>query len=136
MSDVLKDVVELLNGDGDSLTGFEGDADEAVAMAIRRPSWKPYCSVKEWTLIEIQVTEEFRESLASDGLQPVVLYASTVLSHSFNKRLAGDWVRSTYQRAFTEGVVFETRNTIYILMGKGLRKKASIQTVMAIVELY
>jgi hypothetical protein len=136
MSDTLRDVVELLNGDGEPLAGFEGDATEAEAMATLRPSWKPYCIVSDWMLIEIEVTDEFRESLACDGLQPCVRYASNVLSHSFNERLAGDWVRSTFQRSFSDGFVFETRNTVYILMGKGLRKNASIQTVSAIVELY
>lgn len=135
MSNTLRDVVELLNGDGEPLAGFAGDVAEAEAMVILRPSWKPYCIVSDWMIIEIAVTDEFRESLAGDGLQPCVLYASSVLSHSSNTRLAGEWVRSTFQRSF-DGFVFETRNTIYILIGKGLRKNASIQTVSAIVELH
>lgn len=135
ISDTLRDVAELLNGEGESLAGFAGDVAEAEAMVILRPSWKPYCIVRDWMLIEIAVTEEFRESLAGDGLQPYVLYASNVLSHSCNKRLTGDWVRSTFQRSF-DGSVFETRNTVYILLGEGLRKKARIETVMSIVGLY
>ncbi|NVZ35528.1 hypothetical protein HX779_26400 [Pseudomonas sp. A4002] len=135
MIDALRDVAELLNGEGESLAGFAGDVAEAEAMVILHPSWKPYCIVRDWMLIEIAVTDEFRQSLAGDGLQPYVLYASNVLSHSCNKRLTGDWVRSTFQRSF-EGSVFETHNTVYILLGEGLRKKARIETVMAIVGLY
>lgn len=136
MSDGLRDIVELFSNGGEQLVGFEGDAGQAEAEAISRRSWKPYCVVREWMLIEIEVTDEYRESLAGDGLRPCVLYASNVLAHSANKRQVGDWIRSTFQRSLTDGYVFETRNTLYILTGLGQRKKASLETVMAIVNLY
>lgn len=128
--------MELFSSDGEHLLGLKGDAGQAETEAISRRSWKPYCFVREWMLIEIEVTNEYRESLAGDGLQPCVLYASSVLAHSANRWQIGDWVRSTFQRSFTDGYVFETRNTLYILTGPGQRKKSNLQTVMSIVDLY
>ncbi len=136
MNNILSDVVELLNGDGETLAGFAGDVVQAEAEAIVRFSGRPYCIVKDWIHIEIEVTDDYRNSLADDGLQPCVLYAANVMLHSANKRQVGDWVRSTFQRSLADGYVFETRNTTYILLGPGHRKKARIQTVMAITDLY
>ncbi|WP_460044598.1 DUF6957 family protein [Pseudomonas sp. S2_H01] len=134
MNDVLHDVVELLNGPGEAMVGFNGSEDQAEAAAILLSNGKQYCLVRDWMIIEIEVTDAFRESLAQDGLEPYVLYAGKVVCHSTMKRQRNDWVRSTFQRSLREGYVFETRNTAYLLFGAGQRKKARAETVMAIVE--
>lgn len=126
MSDTLRDVAELLSGEGERLGGFAGDAAEAKAMVILRPPWKPYCIVRDWMLIEIAVADEFRESLAGDGLQPYVLYASNVLSHSMNKRLAGDW----FDQLFSARLVafYLKRVTPFTsCWGRGCEKKPALR---------
>jgi hypothetical protein len=134
MTDILQQVAALLDGSGEPAQGFDEGEVEAEAEAIMSFSGRPYCLVRAWSIIEVDVSEDYKASLATDGLSPFVLYASDVVLHSSGKRSPGDWVRSTFQRSFTSGFLFETRNTTYVLMGPGLRKKASIQAVLAIVS--
>lgn len=131
MTALLAEVVELLYGDAEAMSGFEGDETEAEVEAILYVSGRPYCLVRDWTIIEVEVSDDYQASLAADGFAPNVLYASDVAFHSAGKRQRGDWVRSTFQRSFT-GCCFETKNTIYMLLGPGRRKRSSAQAVMAI----
>lgn len=134
MTDNLSAVVELLNGDGEPVQGLEGDIHFAEAYAIFHFNQRPYCLVKDWIIVEIDVPEAYRAALATDGLKPYVLYASNVILHSAGKRNAGDWVRSTLQQPVATDHVFQTRNTSYILMGPGQRKRACADTILAIVN--
>lgn len=131
MTDSLADVVELLYGDAEAMPGFEGGEAQAEVEAILYFSGRPYCLVRDWTIIEVEVSNDYRESLVADGLAPNVLYASDVVLHSSGKRQPGHWVRSTLQRSLM-GYFFETKNTVYMLMGPGRRKQGSAQAVMAI----
>jgi len=132
MTATLEDVLELLNGEAEVIQGFEGDEAQAEAESIINYRGKPYCIVRNWTLVDIDVTDTYRADLAGDGLEPIVLYASDVLIHSAGKRDRGNWVRSTFQLCFQMGYLFETQNTCYLLLGPGRRKRAHVQTVMAI----
>jgi hypothetical protein len=132
MSDILAQVVELLSLDGKRISGFEGDVAHAEAEAILSCRGGRYCLVRDWIIIRVNVPAEFRTSLADDGLEPVVLYASDVVLHSANTRQPGDFVRTTFSLSAPDGHVFRTRNTTYVLMGPGLMKEANMQTVMAI----
>lgn len=134
MTNILRSVVELLGSAGDPAIGFEGSIDAAEAQAILNFTGRQYCLVREWIIVEIDVTNEYRADLATDGLSPFVLYAADVVLHSTGKRQPGDWVRSTYQTCFIPKHVFQTRNTTYMLVGPGSRKKATVETVMVIAE--
>jgi hypothetical protein len=134
MTDVLQAVTELLYGPGEPLYGFDGDEAQAEAEAILNFNGKPYCLVKNWIIVQVEVEDSLRRELADEGFEPAVLYASSVRIHSAGKRRVGDWVRSTFQRSFRAGYVFETKNTTYLLMGDGFRKRATAKTVLSIVE--
>lgn len=130
---VLQDEVKmLLHGPGESLQGYEGDiADIQVALSqlgVR----KPFCLVRDWRVIEVNVDDEYRKLLATDGLSPFVLYAHQVVMHSWGRRQQGDWVRSTFQQSIIEGGFFESVNTVYVLLGSGVMTKGSGQAVLAI----
>lgn len=134
MADPLNAVAELLYGNGEPASGFDGNDAQAEAEAIINFSGRQYCLVREWIIAEVEVADDYRASLAADGLLPVVLYASNVVLHSTGKRRAGDWVRSTFRHSSSLGYVFKTRNTTYVLLGPGLRKKVSAKTILALVE--
>ncbi|PHN17206.1 DUF6957 family protein [Pseudomonas sp. ICMP 561] len=123
MTNILRSVVELLGSAGDPAIGFEGSVEAAEAHAILNFAGRQYCLVREWIIVEIEVTNEYRVDLASDGLSPFVLYAADVVLHSTGKRRPGDWVRSTYQTFIIPEHVFQTRNTTYVLVGPGSRKR-------------
>ncbi len=88
--------------------------------------------MRNWRLIEVRVADAYKAALASDGLSPFVLYASDVVFHSTGKRQPGDWARTTFQRSLTKGFLFESVNTVYVMLGAGVRIKASSDAVMAI----
>ncbi|MEE3508294.1 hypothetical protein QN399_18825 [Pseudomonas sp. 10C3] len=134
MTDILQEVAALFDRSGEPVEGFDMGHVEAEAEAIMSFTGRPYCLVRAWSIIEVDVSEDYKVSLATDGLSPYVLYASDVVLHSGGKRRPGDWVRSTFQRSFTQGFLFETKNTTYLLMGPGLRKKASVEAILAIVS--
>lgn len=134
MSEILTAVTELLYGPGETIRGFDGNEAQAEAEAILNFNGKAYCVVKQWILVEIDVDDNYRRELANAGFSPCVLYASDVRVHSAGKRQAGDWVRSTFQRAFRLGYLFETKNTTYLLAGNGQRKKVSAKTILSIIE--
>lgn len=126
------ELFELLHGGGEPLTGFGKEIWEAEVEALLNFPHKPFCIVRDWRIIEMDVEAQYRELLLNDGLAPNVLYAAEVLVHSSGKRRKGDWVRSTFQRSFTLGYLFESTNTIYVLLGRGVRKKGSARAVMGI----
>jgi hypothetical protein len=129
---VYSELVELLHGGGEPINGFAKEIWEAEVEALLNFPDKPFCIVKGWRIIELDVDESYRASLLSDGLAPYVLYAAEVLVHSSGKRRKGEWVRSTFQRSFTLGYLFESTNTVYVLLGRGVRKKGSARAVMSI----
>lgn len=126
------ELVELLHGGGEPINGFAKEIWEAEVEALLNFPDKPFCIVKGWRIIELDVDESYRASLLSDGLAPYVLHATEVLVHSSGKRRKGDWVRSTFQRSLTLGYLFETSNSVYVLLGRGVRKKGSARAVMSI----
>lgn len=126
------ELVELLHGGGKPMNGFGKDIWEAEVEALLNFPDKPFCIVRGWRIIEVAVDESYQDSLKSDGLAPYVLYASEVVVHSIGKRNKGDWVRSTFQRSLTLGYLFESTSTVYVLLGRGVRKKGSARAVMEI----
>ena len=45
--------------------------------------------------------------------------------------LPGEWVRTSPLVSFTENCIFETKNTVYLLVGKGSRKTIPLDTAMS-----
>ena len=132
MTDSGGELAQLLQGVGEHLAGYLGEPEDAILETGVRSSNKPFCLVRSWRLIEVLVNDEYAKSLEPDGLSPYVLYAETVVMHSTGKRAIGQWVRSTFQRSFTRGFLFETQNTIYVLLGEGTKVKGSARAVLAI----
>lgn len=90
-------------------------------------------AVKNWSLWDIEVNDAEAEVLHSSGLSPLMLYASNVIWDSSGKFDPGSYVRSTLLVTFPDHFLCETRNTIYILVGTGSRKKVSPSTALSIV---
>jgi len=132
MNDVANDLDELLNSAGTPVSGYTGEVQDAKQAAMLAFPSKPFCLVRNWRLIEVQVADAYKAALASDGLSPFVLYASDVVFHSTGKRLPGEWVRTTFLRSLTEGFLFESVNTVYVMLDAGVRLKGSANAVLSI----
>ena len=122
----------LLGEEGIELRGSELPLDEAIALARKRYKWMPLCVVEEWTILDAIVTDEERAKVAAAGCQPIFMFAHKVVDDEQRRFEPGHWVRSSMGTAFKEGYLFETRNTVYVLLGPGHRKSASIEAIFSL----
>ncbi|ROM95403.1 hypothetical protein BK656_12390 [Pseudomonas brassicacearum] len=112
--------------------GSELSLDEAVALARKRYKWMPLCAVEDWTILDAIVTDSERAKVAAAGCQPIFMFAHKVVDDEQRRFEPGHWVRSSMGTAFKEGYLFETRNTVYVLLGPGHRKSASIEAIFSL----
>ena len=122
----------LLGEEGIELQGSELTLDEAVALARKRYKWMPLCAVEEWIILDAIVTDEERAKVAAAGCQPMFMFAHKVVDDEQRRFEPGHWVRSSMGTAFKEGYLFETRNTVYVLLGPGHRKSSSIEAIFSL----
>ena len=122
----------LLGDLGIRLMGSALSLDEAVAVARKRYKWMPLCAVEEWIILDALVTDAERAKVAAAGCQPMFMFAHKVVDDEQRRFEPGHWVRSSMGTAFKEGYLFETRNTVYVLLGPGHRKSASIEAIFSL----
>ena len=122
----------LLGEEGIELRGSELPLDEAIALARKRYKWMPLCAVEEWIILDAIVTDAERAKVAAAGCQPMFMFAHKVVHDEQRRFEPGHWVRSSMGTAFKEGYLFETRNTVYVLLGPGHRKSASIEAIFSL----
>jgi len=121
----------LLGGPGNPRQGAI-DTDEALINLVKAifPR-KPYCLVDDWIVFNVDVTEHELQKIHAAGKLPLVLFAHNVRFDSERRFDVGDWVRSTMAMSFQDGFLFETWNTIYVLVGPGHEKTASLETIFS-----
>ena len=122
----------LLGDPGVSLMGSELGLEAVMAAARKRYKWMPLCAVQEWIILDAIVTDDERAKVAAAGCQPMFLFAHKVVDDEQRRFEPGHWVRSSMGTAFKEGYLFETRNTVYVLLGPGHRKSASIEAIFSL----
>lgn len=128
----LKDAFQFLYGEGERVLGWEGAPDELVRLAERTFPRKPYCLVRRWAVVDVTGPEDEMAALSSEGLLRKVLLAHEVVMDSRNRFPAGYWVRSNFGISYDHPCVFETGSTLYLLLGDGCRKQASLDTVFSL----
>lgn len=122
----------LLGGAGFRLDGFELSLDEALKVARKRYKWMPLCAVEEWTILDAIVSDEERAKVAAAGCQPMFMFAHKVVDDEQRRFEPGHWVRTSMGTAFNYGFLFETRNSVYVLLGPGHRKSATIKEIFSL----
>jgi hypothetical protein len=122
----LNEISQLLYGAGKEVPGWLGTQDELIALAAKAFPVKAFCVVKQWILIDLTVTPAEKDKLTGLGLLPATLFAHEIVLDSKGRFQAGMWVRSNFGVSFTEGCMFETNSTVYLLLGPGQRKEACI----------
>lgn len=125
----LHEITDLLYGDGIPMSGSKVGQDEAVRIVRERHPYAEYCLVSNWRWLDLDVTQEQRDELVRTNRQPVVIYAHTVIYDSQRRWDVGDFVRTSYLYKFEDDFIFQTLNTIYILIGDGIRTKTSLETL-------
>lgn len=122
----LEEISQLFYGTGEEVPGWEGSQEDLIALTAKAFPGKAFCVVRQWILIDLTVTPDEKEKLMNLGLLPMTLFAHEVVLDSKGRFQPGMWVRSNFGKSFTEGCMFETKNTVYLLLAAGQRKEASL----------
>lgn len=125
----LNEVTDLIFSAGIPMPGAQVSQDEALRIVRERYPYHEYCLVADWRWIDLDVTQAQLAELARTNRKPVVIYADSVIYDSQRRWDVGDFVRTSYLHKFEEGFIFQTLSTIYMLIGDGIRKRASLETL-------
>ncbi|MGY2273077.1 DUF6957 family protein [Pseudomonas reactans] len=122
---------ELLFGSAQVVGGSRLEDDELIELATVNFTEKPFCIVRQWMLLDVMLPESRDKEIKAQGLEATILYAQTMVFDSSNKLQPGDSILSDLQSDF-EGCFFESKDTLYILAGRGARKHAGLPAVKAL----
>lgn len=112
--------------------GCNLSAQEAAITAHEKYSPRPFCLVSQWTILDLHVGDEELNALRSRGLEPVVVYASCVVLDTRRRYQPSDWVRSSFQTSYEAPSFFLTKNTVYVLLGRGKRQVITVDDLSAL----
>lgn len=122
---------ELLDGSIHSLPEVTASKAEALASLNERFPRRRYCLVEEWTVFRAIVSDAELGEISARGHLPLFLYAHKVVEDSQMRFQPGDWVRSSMCVSFDDRAMFETKNTVYVLLGPGSEQVASLKTIFS-----
>ena len=121
-----------LLGPGVNLMGAELSLEGALSAAREHYKRLPLCVVEDWIILDAILSDDEREKVAVAGCQPMFLFAHKVVHDEQRRFEPGHWVRSSMGTAFKEGFLFATRNSVYVLLGRGHRKSSSIEAIFSL----
>jgi hypothetical protein len=121
----LDEISQLFYGAGEEVPGWDGTQEDLISLAATKFPGKAFCVVRQWILIDLTVTTDEAEKLKNFGLLPATLYAHEVVHDSQGRFQPSMWVRSNFGVSSTD-YIFETKRTVYLLLGLGMRKAASV----------
>lgn len=129
---LIEDAFQFLYGEGERIEGWNLDPEELVSLAQQTFPGKPYCLVKRWVVAEMSGPEDELKTILSEGLLTTLVFAHEVVRDSRNRFPPGHWVRSNFGISHSHPCMFETRSTVYLLLGDGCRKRATLDTVFSL----
>ena len=112
-----------------------GENQEALIRIVhaRFPN-KGFCSVQQWTIVRAIASDGDLTKIHVHGHLPLFVFAEKVILDSRGSFDYGNWVRSTMAISFQDGFLFETKNTVYVLMGDGDEKSASLAAILSLYQ--
>ena len=122
--DLIRKIEALLHGPGEPMSGSAMTNDEALEYGSATFNGAPFCLVRNWIWLDLEVPADQDKLFTRLDIEPVFLFAHTVVYDSLRRLDVGDFVRTSPLHKFTGGFVFQTKNTHYVLLGDGLRKQA------------
>lgn len=122
--DLTKAIETLLHGPGEPMTGSAMTNEEALEYGRATFNGAPFCLVRNWIWLDLEVPADQDKLFTQLDIEPAFLFAHTVVYDSLRRWDVGDFVRTSPLQKFTDGFVFQTKNTHYVLLGDGLRKQA------------
>lgn len=125
-------IFDFLNAPGIPMIGREISDEDAKSLALGKSNFTPYCLVRDWVWIDLIMPDEVLKELEKINKKPVMIYSHTVIYDSSRRFDVGDWVRTTPLVEFSDGCLFRTQNSMYVLIGNGVRKTARLSTMVKI----
>ena len=125
----LDSLSNLFNGDGEVMTGSPMTDEQALNFMRDLRLNTEYCLVRDWIWIDLNVTPAQLAELGKTRRQPAVIFAHSVIYDSAKCWDVGNLVRTSPLHEFRNGFLFQTLNSVYVLLGDGLRKRAAVDTV-------
>ncbi|MCT4498037.1 hypothetical protein N0U25_09565 [Pseudomonas sivasensis] len=107
--------------------------DELISVASDTFKERHFCVVRHWMLLDVLPPPSIEQDIKAQGLETTILFAQLMVFDSQNKHRPGESVLSDYQRDL-DGCIFESKDTLYILAGRGARKHVSVPAVAALHE--
>ncbi|MCQ4327584.1 MULTISPECIES: DUF6957 family protein [Stutzerimonas stutzeri group] len=126
-------VTAMLYEGGVPMTGSSMTDDEALSYMRDLRLNTEFCLIRDWIWIDLEVTPLQLAELEKTRRQPALIFAHKVIYDSARRWDVGDFVRTSPLYAFRDGFLFQTLNSVYVLLGEGLRKRASVETVGRII---
>lgn len=130
----LTGLARLFSGQGKPTDGCSLSVKEAALAVQEKFASRPYCLVSDWTILDLDVNAEELKALHTRGLEPVLVYALCVVLDSRGRYQPRDWVRTSFQIGFESAGYFLTKNTVYVLLGRGNRQGITLVELNALVE--
>lgn len=114
---------KLVNGKGDpcDFGCSEEDLSDVVEYCKEHIPNKPYCAVKDWCWADVDIDDRQQDEFRIKAVIPSFVYANYIIDDQFGRWDIGLSVRTTLLVAFHKNCIFETRNTAYVLVGRGSR---------------
>lgn len=142
-----QDLYDRLKLSGDQIEGASyADAERLKLLGAR--SSKPHCAVYSWIVLDLvdgdatnliatdqtsdlkgQQADGQRADSPTTSLLPIVLFGYHVELHSAGDYGKGSVIRSGPAVEYDGRGIFETEDTIFVLLGKGYRRRASLELI-------
>lgn len=126
-------LADLLYGPACVLNGAKLDNVELIRASHEAFNGRPICVVRHWMLLDVMLPASQEQEVIAQGLKACVLYSPLIVHDSQGKYRPGDSILSGYQRDF-DGCIFESKDALYILAGRGARKHVSVPAISALHE--
>ncbi|MNV51692.1 hypothetical protein D3C71_1437480 [compost metagenome] len=125
---------ELLSTTGEPRSGSEESQEALIHIAQTRFPNKVFCIVQQWTIVRAIASDADLTKIHVHGHLPLFVFAEKVILDSRGRFDYGNSVRSTMAISFQDGFLFETKNTVYVLVGDGDEKSASLAAILSLYQ--
>lgn len=119
---------DLLYSTPETASGSELSESDMLAMATYRFPNKKHITLKNWMIIDIVGTEQQMKKIKDAKKNPTIVYYHSIDSTHPENPMQNHQSYSDYQISCNDSL-FETEETVYLLMGKGFRKTASASLI-------
>lgn len=109
------------------MVGLILSEDDAMKLSEDRFPGKPKCLVRDWVWVDVSGMPKGSREAAEYS----VIYANDIVFDEVGRFQVGGSCRSTFMSSYQAGL-FETQDTVYVLLGAGMRVGCDIDSLLNI----